>query len=195
MPKIKRSFYQQSAKIIAKKLLGKYLVFNSAKGKVSGKIIDVEAYPAFYDDVSHGNKKTKRTKILYNKGGYAYIYVIYGIHHQFGVVVNKKDIPEVVFIRALIPEEGTGIMKRNFGKPITQITDLTKSPGNLCKSFGIDTKLYGVDLTQNIIFVEDRGDFVNPGFVKAITRIGINPKLKGSKNKLRFLLMDNLVKL
>lgn len=186
MPKIEKSFYQKPAKIVAKKLLGKYLIFNSPRGKVSGQIIDVEAYPAFCDDVSHGNKKTKRTEILYNEGGHAYIYVVYGIHHQFGIVVNKKDIPEVVFIRALIPDEGIEIMKRNFGKPIKQITDLTKSPGNLCKSFGIDMQLYGEDLTQNIIFAEDREDFGNRRFVKISLRIGINPKLKGSKNKFRF---------
>ena len=192
MPKIERLFYQQSAEIAAKKLLGKYLVFNSPEGKISGKIIDVEAYPAFFDNVSHGNKKTKRTKVLYNEGGYAYVYAIYGIHHQFGIVVNKKDIPEVVFIRALIPDEGIEIMKRNFGKSIKQIIELTKSPGNLCKSLGIGMKLYGVDLTQNIIFVEDRGDFVNPGFIKTSARIGINPKLKGSKNKLRFFINEQV---
>lgn len=188
MPKIENLFYQQPAKIAAKKLLGKYLIFNSPKGKVSGKIVDVEAYPAFSDNVSHGNKKTRRTEILYNEGGYAYVYVIYGIHHQFGIVVNKRDIPDVVFIRALIPEEGIEIMKRNFGKPIKQIIELTKSPGNLCKSFGIDMKLYGQDLTKNIIYVADRGDFIDSELIKTGTRIGIDSKLKGSKNKLRFFI-------
>ena len=52
---------------IVKEFLGKYLVYNSPKGRVAGKIIDVEAYPAYIDDVSHGNKKTKRTQIMYNQ--------------------------------------------------------------------------------------------------------------------------------
>ena len=188
MPKLPRSFYQRPAQEIAEEFLGKYLIFNSPKGKVSGKIIDVEAYPRFSDKVSHGNKRTGRTEIMYQEGGYAYVYLIYGIHHQFAVVVNKKDIPEVVFIRAVIPDKGIEIMKNNLDKPVRQINDLTKLPGNLCKSFGIDTSLYGADLTGNTIFIEDRGLVVNPTEIISDKRIGISSKLKGSERKLRFFI-------
>jgi DNA-3-methyladenine glycosylase len=189
--KLLRSFYLQSAIKIAPEFLGKYLVYNSPKGKVSGKIVDVEAYPAFTDNVSHGNKRTKRTEVMYKQGGYIYVYLIYGIHRQFAVVVNKVDIPEVVFIRAVIPLEGIDIMKINFNKSVKNDIELTKSPGNLCKSFGIDLSLYGTDLTSNLIYIEDRGDVINPQSIISDRRVGINTSLQGSQHKLRFCISEN----
>jgi len=188
MSKLPKSFYQGVARDIAKEFLGKYLVYNSPKGKVSGKIVEVEAYPAFSDNVSHGNKRTGRTEIMYQEGGYAYVYLIYGIHHQLAVVVNKKDIPEVVFVRAVIPEEGIEIMESNFGREVKRTSDLTKSPGNLSKSFGISMDLYGTNLTGNKIYLEDRGIVINSRDISSDKRVGISSKLKGSREKLRFFI-------
>ena len=188
--KLPKSFYQKPAEKVAKEFLGKYLVYNSPKGKISGKIIEVEAYPAFSDKVSHGNKRTKRTEIMYKEGSHAYVYVIYGIHHQLAVVVNKKDIPEVVFIRAVIPEEGVDIMKKNFGRAIKNIKDLTKSPGNLCKSFGITLDLYGEDLTKNKLYLEDRREKTIKDKIIISSRVGISNKLEGHDKKLRLLLKN-----
>lgn len=186
MSKLSQSFYQKPALEIAKDFLGKYLVFNSPKGKISGKIVDVEAYPAFSDKVSHGNKRTNRTEVMYREGGYTYVYLIYGIYHQFAVVVNKKDIADVVFIRAVIPSEGINIMEQNFGRSVKRVNDLTKSPGNLCKSFGIDLSLYGVDMTEDILFIEDRDELINPLSIITANRAGINQKLEGWDKKIRF---------
>ncbi len=157
------------------------------KGRMSGIISDVEAYPAFVDDVSHGNRRTPKTEVMYDEGGLVYIYFIYGIHYQFAVVVNKKDIPEVIFIRAVIPKEGIEIMKENFAGEAKNINNLTKSPGNLCKSFGFDKKLYGADLTGNIIFIEDIGIETSQLGIKSTHRIGINKQKKGRASKFRFL--------
>jgi len=186
MHKLPRSFFLEPATTIAPKFLGKYLVYNSPHGRVSGKIIDVEAYPAFSDDVSHGNKKTRRTEVMYQEGGYVYVYLIYGIHYQFAVVVNKKNVPEVVFIRAVVPEEGTDIMRQNFGREVRNTKELTKSPGNLCRSFGIKSDLYGADLTKDTIFVEDRGAIVKLEDIYIDKRVGISNKLTGSQQKLRY---------
>lgn len=190
MKKLPKSFYQQPAFNIVKDFLGKYLVFNSPKGKISGKIIDVEAYPAFSDKVSHGNKRTARTEVMYREGGYAYVYVIYGIHHQFAVVVNKESIPEVVFIRGVIPEEGIELMRKNFVKEVKNVKELAKSPGNLCKSFGINMDLYGEDLTGDKIYIEDRGPIVTPQNISSDRRVGINNKLEGNEQKLRFFFTE-----
>ncbi len=185
--KLPKSFYQESALVLAPKFLGKYLVHKTAQGIISGMITDVEAYPAFVDRVSHGNKRTKRTEVMYRDGGYAYVYMIYGMHYQFAVVVNKKDIPEVVFVRALIPEEGINLMKKNFSKDIAEEV-LTKSPGNLCKSFGITTHFYGANLTGNILWLEDQGIVVNKKDIITAQRVGISATLQGSEKKFRFYL-------
>jgi len=186
MNKLNKDFYQKPALELVKDFLGKYLVFNSPKGRVSGMISDVEAYPAFTDNVSHGNKRTARTEVMYREGGLVYVYLIYGIYHQFAVVVNKQEIPEVIFIRGVIPDEGVEIMKQNFEKEVKKIKELTSRPGNLCKSFGITKELYGADLTGEIIYIEDRGIIIDPLKIKSTRRVGISKKLDGSDLPLRF---------
>ena len=185
--KLPKSFYWGSAVELAPKFLGKYLVHRTDEGIISGMIIDVEAYPAFVDKVSHGNKRTKRTEIMYQNGGHSYVYKIYGIHYQFAVVVNRKDIPEVVFIRAVKPKEGIELMRKNFGKDIGAEI-LTKSPGNLCKSFGITEKLYGIDLAGDVLYLEDRGMQIDSKNIQTDRRVGIDNKLQGSDRKLRYFL-------
>ncbi len=184
--KLTRSFYKRPALDVVTEFLGKYLVHNTPQGKLSGLITDVEAYPAFVDKVSHGNKRTKRTEVLYGQGGFAYVYLIYGMHHQFAAVVNKTDVPEVVFIRAVYPEEGVELMKKNFGKETKKVADLTRSPGNLCKSFGITLKHYGTDLTGDLLYIEDRGICVSSDVIKSIERVGISNSLEGSKREYRY---------
>ncbi|MBU0570214.1 DNA-3-methyladenine glycosylase [Patescibacteria group bacterium] len=184
--KLKRKFYLQSANKCVKDFLGKKLIFNSPKGKVSGIIIDVESYPAFVDKVHHGNKRTPRTEVLYGEGGYAYVYLIYGAWHQFAIVVNKKDIPDVVFIRGVIPIERLDIIQKNWGSDNRKPTELTNSPGKLCKSFGITKELYGTNLTGNTLWIEDVGVKINNKSVKSSRRIGINPKYIGANRNLRY---------
>lgn len=188
MPKLPRSFYQLPAQQLAPQFLGKYLAFNSPKGRLSGKVVEVEAYPAFSDEVSHGNKRTARTEVMYREGGYAYIYLVYGMYHQFAAVVNKKEVPEVVFIRAVIPDQGVEIMQHNFGRPVKSPLELTNSPGKLCKAFGMDRTLYGTDLTGDTLFFEDRGVTVSPAAVQTLPRVGISPRLAGHALPLRFVL-------
>lgn len=189
MNKLPKSFYQSPAESIAREFLGKYLVHNTAKGKMAGKIVEVEAYPAFSDNVSHGNKRTKRTEIMYKEGGFAYVYLIHGVHYQFAVTVNKKHIPEVVFIRALLPTDGIDIMKENFGKEVICPCRLTESPGKLCKSMGITLENYGENLTGDKLYIEDRGEKINPKSIKELLRVGISEKLEGYERELRFKLV------
>jgi DNA-3-methyladenine glycosylase len=187
--KLSKSFYQESAVVLAPKFLGKYLVRRTARGVLSGMITDVEAYPAFVDDVSHGNKRTKRTEVMYREGGCAYVYTIYGMHHQFAVVVNREDIPEVVFIRGAVPEEGIELMKKNFGKEVA-VERLARSPGNLCKAFGITKAFYGIDVTGTTLYVEDRGKRIKKKDIQSVPRVGINGKLRGSRKKLRYVIKE-----
>jgi DNA-3-methyladenine glycosylase len=187
MGRLGRKFYEQPAIKIAKQFLGKFLVYNSPKGKVSGQISEVEIYSApSGDDAAHGFKRTKRTGVLFGEGGHLYVYLIYGMHIVLGVVVNKKSIPEVIFIRAVIPAEGLEIMKRNFGRKIRSARELASGPGKLCKSFGITKKLYGADLAGDLIYIEDRGIRTNFKDIIAAPRIGLNPKFKSSLKKWRF---------
>lgn len=187
--KLNRSFYQGSAEAIAPRFLGKELVFRSSHGIIAGQIAEVEAYPAFTDKVSHGNKRTARTEVMYGPPGYLYIYLIYGLYYQSAIVVNKKEIPEVVFIRAVKPTQGLKLMQTNYGKKIDDVGLLTNSPGKLCKAFGIDLDLYGQDITKDLIYLEDKGVKINRSQIVNEARVGINKNLEGSSAKLRWRLV------
>ena len=184
-----RDFYLQPASACVKGFLGKKLIFNTAQGQLAGIIFDVEAYPAFVDDVHHGNKRTPRTEIMYGEGGFAYVYLIYGTWYQFAVVVNKEDIPDVVFIRGVVPIEGIPAMRKNLGRDVPDTVELANSPGKLCKSFGITKELYATDLTGDTLWLEDIGLKVSPGLIKQLKRVGINPKYEGATAELRFRIL------
>ncbi len=109
MKKLQLEFYQRENVIqIAKELLGKILVTNWKGIITSGRIVECEAYAGVIDKASHasGGRRTARNEIMYGEGGYAYVYLCYGIHHLFNVVTNSKGEPHAILVRALDPVEG-----------------------------------------------------------------------------------------
>ena len=83
-----------------------------------------------------------RNEIMYGEGGYAYVYLCYGIHHLFNVVTNSRDVPHAILIRALDPIEGIEEMLLRTNKKKLDHT-LTRGPGNVSKALGIFTKHSG----------------------------------------------------
>ncbi len=134
-------------------MLGKILVTETGEGKTSGKIVEVEAYTGINDPASHTykGKRTPRTEIIYQEGGRVYVYSIYGIHICFNVVVNKKDIPECVFIRALQPGEGIEIMQKR--RKTDSLKGLTSGPARLTQALGIEMGFYGESLAGDRIYI------------------------------------------
>ena len=123
---------------------------------------------------------------MYGPGGFAYVYLIYGMWHQFAVVVNQENIPDVVFIRGVIATEGLPIMRRNFGRELPDAPALTNSPGKLCRSFGITKSMYGDDLTADTLWLEDVGIKPDPSLVRRTKRVGINSRYQGADAEFRF---------
>lgn len=159
MAKLETGFYRRTDVLrIAQELLGKVLVTNW-KGRVtSGRIVECEAYAGVIDRASHasGGRRTARNEIMYGEGGYAYVYLCYGIHHLFNVVTNSTDIPHAILIRGLEPMEGIKTMLRRTHKKKLDHT-LTRGPGNVSKALGISTKHSGLSLTGDKIFIVDDG--------------------------------------
>jgi len=153
--RISRSFYlRDDVILIAKELLGKVLVTSFAGHRTAGIITETEAYAGVDDRASHafGGRRTSRNEMMYARGGMAYIYLCYGIHHLFNVVTNKKDVPHAVLIRGTHPIAGMDVMKERRGG--TTLT--TKGPGTLTQAFGIRTVHSGYDLTRGPITLEDQ---------------------------------------
>src|SRR5678816_552090 len=112
--KLPKEFYTRSnVLLVARELLGKLLVVPHESGKrVSGMIVEVEAYRGPEDRASHayGGRRTNRTETMYQTGGVAYVYFVYGMYNQFNVVSNVADVPHAILVRALEPVEGIEIM-------------------------------------------------------------------------------------
>lgn len=140
MQKLSRDFYARDTVAVAMDLLGTYLVRHlDGLGKI-GKIVEVEAYLGAHDLAAHSSKGiTKRTKIMYGPPGFAYVYLIYGIHHCMNVVTEPEGCGSAVLIRAV--------------EPIRNITGNTKGPGLVCKAMGIDLKLNGHDLCGEDFYI------------------------------------------
>lgn len=177
---------------IAKELLGKVLVTNWKGVVTSGRIVECEAYAGAIDKASHasGGRRTGRNEIMYGDGGYAYVYLCYGIHHLFNVVTNSREIPHAILVRALDPVEGIEEMLRRTNKKKLDHT-LTRGPGNVSKALGILTKHSGLSLLDERIFIVDDGSKYSKGDIAASPRIGVDYAGKDALLPYRFYVKGN----
>lgn len=190
MKKLPLSFYQREDVVqIAKELLGKVIITKFDGVTTAGRIVETEAYNGVIDKASHayGGRRTARTEIMYGKGGTAYVYLCYGIHHLFNVVTNTKDTPHAVLVRGIIPLKGIDVMLERANK-----TALTKTigigPGNVSKLLGISTSHTGYSLQRKEIYIVDDAYAVNDSQIIATPRIGVEYALEDALLPYRFYL-------
>lgn len=160
--KLPQTFYAQSARTVAQALLGKKLVRQLNGRRLSGIIVETEAYCDADDrDLAcHGERvnnaqPTPRTAVMFGPPGFAYVYFTYGIHWLFNVVTGQVGQPNAVLIRALQPVDGVDLMVEHRGKrPLTQ---LTNGPAKLTQALRIDKSHNGANLCQadGVIWIED----------------------------------------
>jgi len=201
---LRRDFYLHDAVIVAQALLGKRLVRHSHEGTAAGIIVETEAYAGYDDAACHSYQRKApadehRTNIMFSKGGYAYVYLIYGMYHCFNVVVNKAGNPEAVLIRAIEPAEGLPLMAKRRGINLAsdRTADLKKlcnGPGKLCIAMGITREHYGQDLCRipsdgGIIITE--GETIAESDIAATPRINVNYAGEASLWPYRFVIRDN----
>jgi DNA-3-methyladenine glycosylase len=176
MQKLEFGFYQRRNVVqIAKEFLGKILVTNWKGIITSGRIVETEAYAGVIDKASHatGGRRTARNEIMYGEGGYAYVYLCYGIHHLFNVVTNSTDVPHAILVRALDPLEGIDEMLRRTKKKKLDHS-LTRGPGNVSRALGISTKHSGLSLFGDKIYIGDDNASYNRKEIAASPRIGVD---------------------
>ena len=152
--KLEREFYRRSGLIVARELIGKKLICKTDEGIAGGIIIEAEAYMGATDAAAHSykNRRTSRTEAMFNDGGHAYIYLIYGMYLCFNVVANVVDVPEAILIRALEPTDGIELMKKRRNK--NSIKDLCSGPGKLTQALGITKAHYNIDLCGDELYIE-----------------------------------------
>lgn len=190
--KLPREFYTRSNVLtVARDLLGKLLVIPAPDGqRVSGMIVEVEAYRGPEDRASHayGGRRTRRTETMYQQGGVAYVYFVYGMYYQFNVVSNVADIPHAILVRALEPVEGIELMReRRHSHPDR---NLTSGPGKLCLAMGIDRELDKADLLGDRVWLEDFKK-VKPAEIVRGPRVGIDYAEEWIEKPWRFWIRGN----
>ena len=190
--KLSLSFYQDADVVgISKALLGKRL-YSCFDGELTaGIIVETEAYRGPEDRASHayGNRRTARTETMFQAGGVAYVYLIYGIHQMFNVVTGPAETPHAVLIRGLEPVEGIDLMlqRRNRSKLDTK---LTAGPGSLAKAMGFHKSQSGLSLIGNQIWIEPAPELPEAEII-ASPRVGIDYAEEWVDKPWRFWIKNN----
>jgi DNA-3-methyladenine glycosylase len=142
MKKLGRAFYNRDTVIVARELLGKYLVHVSRGIERIGRIVEDEAYLGTHDLAAHSAKGfTQRTKVMFGPPGYAYVYMIYGMYYCMNVVTEREGHASAVLLRAI--------------EPVKNVNGRTHGPGLLCKSMQIDSFLNAHDLVSDDFYIAD----------------------------------------
>lgn len=196
--RLKRNFYEGNALDVGKNLLGKILVHRKGKRLFSGRIVEVEAYVGAIDKAAHSfnNRRTQRTEVMFGPGGYAYIYLIYGMYYCMNVVTGKAGEASAVLLRAIEPLEGIEEMAWNrYDKGIetlakSQKLGLTNGPGKLCKALGITKENYGDDLLGERLYICEDKTF-EPGEIASSKRMNIDYAQEAKDFEWRFFIKGN----
>ncbi len=129
---------------LARYLIGKVVVHETDEGRLSGRIVETEAYPPG-DSAGHAFRgETPRNRILFLRRGHAYVYFTYGSSFMLNVTSETAGVGAGVLLRALEPLEGIDRMERSRGG--ASLLDLARGPGRLAEAMQIDFKQNGLDL-------------------------------------------------
>lgn len=168
-------FYAKPALMVARKLLGKFLVRRIGRKETAFMITEVEAYIGPHDRASHASKGlTPRTKVMFGPPGYWYVYFTYGMHWMLNVVTGKRGHPAAVLIRGV---EGIS------------------GPARITKRLRIDKKLNEKRaVIASGLWIEDRGVPAKSAQVSRAPRIGVGYAGPWARKPYRFLLASGLTR-
>lgn len=169
-----RDFYQRSAAVVARDLLGRTLCRRLAGGRVlRGRLVEVEAYDGRADRASHAFRgPTPRNAPMFLPGGVAYVFLVYGVHHCLNVVTGRAGYPSAVLLRAA---EAEGLPPRH-----------ASGPGRLTRAFGVDRRLDGASFLGPDLWIE-AGEPVPDAGVRRTARIGVAYAGPWARRKLRYV--------
>ncbi len=185
MARLAWRFFEGYTPSVARALLGTVLVRVADGERLSGTIVETEAYRGAKDPASHAYRgKTKRNAVMFGEGGHAYVYFSYGFHWCLNLTTEPVGRPGAVLVRAIEPIEGLEQMLRN--RSLVSDEHVTDGPGKLTQALRIDSGLDGEDLvTSDRLFVEEGKRVEGVG---SSSRVGIR---RGVEFKWRFFVRGN----
>jgi DNA-3-methyladenine glycosylase len=145
LPPLSRSFYNRPSAVVARDLIGKWLLRETQAGLCAGRIVETEAYLSSGDSACHGAKgQTKRNASIFGPPGHAYVYAIHA-KWCLNAVVEPAGCGCAVLIRAIEPVIGIEIMQAR--RPLSTAADLARGPARLCAALNVSKSEDGLDLT------------------------------------------------
>jgi len=187
------SFYRRPAEIVARDLLGRFLVRDLEGERLVLRLVEVEAYLGAPDRASHAwdGRRTPRNESLYLPGGHAYVYFIYGMHYCLNAVTGAAGVGSAVLLRAGVPVAGEERMAENRGwTRKLRPGDLAGGPGKICQALGIGRELDGVPLDRPPLYLT-KGEPLGEEQIVASPRIGVDYAGEAAGWPLRFSVREN----
>ena len=217
-----RTFFERDAKVVARELLGKFLVRRHYSlirtnkrivrwGKdIAVMITETEAYNGPHDKASHAyhptasraraSGRTKRNEPMFGEAGVWYVYLCYGVHEMLNIVTGSKEYPAAVLIRGVrYIVQNISYSKDSFSKSvryIVQNSHRVDGPGKVTKLFKISRALNNKKAARaSGLWIEDRGVKIAPRAIMRAVRIGVSyAGPVWSKKKYRFILREHTKK-
>lgn len=185
---VDETFYQKPGLQLAKELIGYYVVHRLPEGELVARIVETEAYQGPEDRAAHsfGNRRTKRTEVMFGEAGRVYTYQMH-THTLMNIVAGPVGIPHAILIRAVEPIQGLDLMRQNRGEHLKQV-EWTNGPGKLTKALGITMDYYGHHWSRPPLFIA-KGERVDQ--VMAGPRVGIGNAGEAVHYPWRFYEKDN----
>ncbi len=173
---LSQKFFERPTLVVAKSLLGKYLVRRYRKKRIAVMITEVEAYDGLQDKASHASRgETQRTKIMFGEAGRFYVYFTYGMHWMLNIVTGPEKYPAAILVRG-------GIVQSDVK---SHMSDVVRGPARLTKYLKIDKKFNGKSASRRTgLWFENRGTKIKSGRIAAGKRIGVDYAGKIWANKL-----------
>ena len=192
---LKPDFFDRSTLIVARELLGKYLVRKVDGKTIALMIVETEAYDGFKDLASHAHRgKTARNTPMFAKAGTIYVYFTYGMHWMLNLVCGKAEYPAAVLIRGVASPAETFRSGEMNGSPTParKVSARLNGPAKLTKFLSIDKSLSAKMLGKKSgLWVEDRGVVIKPKDIERTPRVGINYAGAYVHKPWRFVLKSN----
>ncbi len=189
-PRLDRDFFARDPRLVARELLGKRLVSRIGGVRVSGDIVECEAYGPS-DSTSHSFRgPTARNRSMFDRAGTAYVYFTYGMHFCMNLATEAHGVGSAVLIRALAPRDGIDTMRARRGDRASA-RDLCRGPGRLCVALGIAREIDGIDTCapDALVFVED-APALAPRRIERTPRVGVRGEARDVAARLRFVVRD-----
>ena len=186
-------FYRRPCEEVARDLLGRLIVRRADGARLVARIVETEAYLGEGDRASHAwhGRVTKRNATLFEPGGIAYVFLIYGMYDCFNAVAGEAGEGTAVLIRAAEPLEGESEMAgRRALERTPRPGDLAGGPGKLCQALDITRRHDGLSLKSAELRVTE-GEPVAASEIAAGPRVGVDYAGEAASWQLRFAMRGN----